>query len=147
MYSDRELLARLIQCEAGGEGDIGMRAVATVVMNRVHAQSGEFARVSNGGSIRNIIFQNGQFTCAMENVRGQYNPQNIYNMNPQDIHYAIADWAISGGRHDETADSLFFYNPYSDTCAYFFPKGGSGAFHIRVLNHCFYYPTDVYHQT
>ena len=29
-YSDRELLARLIQCEAGGEGDTGMKAVAGV---------------------------------------------------------------------------------------------------------------------
>ena len=26
-FSDRELLARMIQCEAGGEGDNGMRAV------------------------------------------------------------------------------------------------------------------------
>ena len=32
-YSNRELLARLIECEAGGEGDIGMAAVASVVMN------------------------------------------------------------------------------------------------------------------
>ncbi len=30
-YSDRELLARLIQCEAGGEGENGMKAVAGVV--------------------------------------------------------------------------------------------------------------------
>lgn len=30
-YSERELLARIVQCEAGGEGDNGMRAVATVV--------------------------------------------------------------------------------------------------------------------
>ena len=44
-YSDRELLARLIQCEAGGEGDIGMKAVAGVVMNRVHAVGGEYARI------------------------------------------------------------------------------------------------------
>ena len=29
-YSERELLARIIQCEAGGEGDNGMRAVASV---------------------------------------------------------------------------------------------------------------------
>lgn len=29
-YSDRELIARLIQCEAGGEGNNGMKAVATV---------------------------------------------------------------------------------------------------------------------
>ena len=54
-YSDRELLARLIQCEAGGEGDIGMKAVAGVVMNRVHAVGGEYARVGQG-SIRKIIF-------------------------------------------------------------------------------------------
>ena len=33
-YSDRELLARLIQCEAGGEGEDGMKAVAGVVMNQ-----------------------------------------------------------------------------------------------------------------
>ena len=44
-YSDRELLARLIQCEAGGEGDTGMKAVAGVVMNRVHARGGEYANM------------------------------------------------------------------------------------------------------
>ena len=30
-YSDRELLARLIQCEAGGEGENGMKAVSGVL--------------------------------------------------------------------------------------------------------------------
>ena len=55
-YSERELLARIIQCEAGGEGDNGMRAVASVVMNRVNVPNGEHARISQGGSIRNIIF-------------------------------------------------------------------------------------------
>ena len=30
-YSNRELLARIVQCEAGGEGENGMKAVATVV--------------------------------------------------------------------------------------------------------------------
>lgn len=29
-YSDRELIARLVQCEAGGEGENGMKAIATV---------------------------------------------------------------------------------------------------------------------
>ena len=28
-YSERELLARIIQCEAGGEGDNGMKVIAT----------------------------------------------------------------------------------------------------------------------
>ena len=51
-YSDRELLARIIQCEAGGEGDNGMKAVATVTLNRVNSTEGEYARVSQGGNIR-----------------------------------------------------------------------------------------------
>lgn len=56
-YSERELLARIIQCEAGGEGENGMKAVASVVMNRVNVSEGEYARISQGGSIRNIIYQ------------------------------------------------------------------------------------------
>ena len=38
--TDLELFARLIQCEAGGEGDNGMKAVASVVMNRVRTSVG-----------------------------------------------------------------------------------------------------------
>ena len=45
-YSERELIARMIQCEAGGEGDNGMKAVASVIMNRVNVATGEYARVS-----------------------------------------------------------------------------------------------------
>ncbi|MBQ3225719.1 MAG: cell wall hydrolase [Clostridia bacterium] len=96
--SDRELLAKLIKCEAGGEGDNGMRAVASVVMNRVNAPGGEYARISEGGSIRNIIFQPGQFVCASETENGRYNPQNLFNMNVEQIHLDIADWAIAGNR-------------------------------------------------
>lgn len=44
-FTDRELFARLIQCEAGGEGDSGMRAVASVVMNRVNATTGELSLI------------------------------------------------------------------------------------------------------
>ena len=47
----RELFARLIQCEAGGEGENGMKAIATVVMNRATISYGEFSRVSRGGDI------------------------------------------------------------------------------------------------
>lgn len=72
-YSDRELLARIVQCEAGGEGDNGMKAVATVVLNRVNATEGEYARISQGGNIRNIIYQKGQFDCATETLLNQYN--------------------------------------------------------------------------
>ncbi len=60
----RELFARLIQCEAGGEGTAGMQAVATVIMNRATTTVGEFARVNNGGDVRAIITQPGQDVCT-----------------------------------------------------------------------------------
>lgn len=67
-YSERELIARIVQCEAGGEGDNGMRAVASVIMNRVNVPGGEYARISQDGSIRNIIYQQGQFDCTREMI-------------------------------------------------------------------------------
>ena len=145
-YDDRELLARLIQCEAGGEGEDGMRAVATVVMNRVRAPSGEYLRTGNG-ELRNIVFQPGQFDCATTSLRGVHNPQNIYNMSPDQIHYDIADWALAGGIMPGVDESLWFYNPYSSNCREIFPVNGSGVIHNRINQHCFYRPTEKYQET
>lgn len=144
---DRELLARLIQCEAGGEGNDGMAAVAAVIMNRVRAQEGEFFRVSRGGDVRAIVMQPGQFTCAMEVLRnGQYNAQNIYNMTPEPVHYAIADSALAGDLFSAVANSLFFFNPYSEECPEYFPTE-VGALYVRIGEHCFYAPTEAYRET
>lgn len=146
-YSERELLARIVQCEAGGEGDIGMKAVASVVMNRVNVPTGEYARISQGGNIRNIIFQEGQFDCARETIRNQYNPQNIYNMTPTNEHYWIADWVLAGNRIPEAGECLWYLNPFRPTCSSTFPSNGSGTFHTRITNHCFYRPTPLYSNT
>lgn len=142
---DRELLARLVECEAGGEGYDGMFAVASVVMNRVTVTTGEYARVGKG-SIRNIIFQPGQFVCASETENGRYNPQNIYNMRPQDIHFEIADRAISGQRLVDFGQALWFYNPFSPNCRQNFPSA-VGYFFTRLGDHCFYNPTELYNDT
>ena len=146
-YDARELFARLIQCEAGGEGEDGMRAVASVIMNRVNIPYGEFARVSQGGNLRNIIEQPGQFVCMRDYVEGRPNTQNVWNMTPSDIHFEIADWAIQGGRLVGVDDSLFFYNPYSNECPPYFPPGGIGVIQTRVNQHCFYRPTEKYKDT
>ena len=146
-YSDRELIARLVQCEAGGEGDNGMKAVATVIMNRVDASVGEYSRVSQGGNIRNIVFQPGQFDCVRETINGQYNPQIIYNMNPTDVHYEIADSALSGNKLNEIGECLWYLNPLRPSCGSTFPTNGSGTFHTRLGEHCFYRPTLKYADT
>ena len=59
--SDLEILARLIQCEAGGEGENGMQAVASVIMNRVHITYGEYGRFN---TIREVVFQQRQFAVS-----------------------------------------------------------------------------------
>ena len=141
-YSVRELFARLIQCEAEGEGDEGMRAVASVVMNRVNAANGEFARVSNGGDVRAIIMQPGQFTCT----KTENNTQNIYNMNPSSIHYEIADWALAGNTSSSVGNSLFFFNPFSSDCPNYFPSK-IGIIYNKIGKHCFYAPTAAYKDT
>lgn len=124
-----------------------MKAVASVVMNRVNVSHGEYARISQGGSIRNIIFQEGQFDCATDQLRNQYNSQNIYNMNPTEVHYQIADWAIAGNRLNEIGECLWYLNPFKPSCDNTFPKNGSGIFHTRLGEHCFYRPTANYRNT
>lgn len=146
-FSNRELLARMIMCEAGGEGDNGMKAVATVIMNRVNASTGEYLRVSEGGNIRNILFQPGQFTCAFDQVDNKYNAQNIYNQNPTDVHYSIADWALTGNKLSGAGNSLWYMNPFIPTCKSTFPTNGSGTLHTRIVQHCFYRPTALYAKT
>lgn len=130
-----------------GEGQQGMMAVATVVMNRANASGGEYLRVGQGGNIRAIIFQQGQFDCARETINYQYNPQNIYNMVPTDEHYYIADWAIAGNKLNEAGDCLWYMNPFKPDCPATFPYNGSGTLHTRISQHCFYRPTPLYYQT
>lgn len=124
-----------------------MKAVASVIMNRVNVPVGEYSRISQGGNIRNILFQEGQFDCARETIRNQYNSQNIYNMTPTDEHYYIADWALSGNKLTEVGECLWYLNPFRPNCSQTFPSNGSGTFHTRITNHCFYRPTPTYSNT
>ncbi len=142
----RELFARVIKCEAEGEGDNGMKAVATVIMNRVHVAYGEYQRVCQG-DLRCVIMQPDQFTCIKETIAGAYNPQNVYNMTPDQVHYDIADWALSGNKHIGAGESLWYYNPFRPDCATFFPVNQSGVYFNRIIQHCFYTPTQRYAQT
>ena len=142
-FSDRELLARIVECEAGGEGDTGMKAVASVIMNRVQVTYGEYGRLY---TIREVIYQPGQFTCVKESVGGRYNPQNVYNMRPTEVEYDIADWAIAGNRLTNLGFALWFFNPFRPECREYFPST-VGAFVIRIGDHCFYNPTESYANT
>jgi N-acetylmuramoyl-L-alanine amidase len=144
--STRECFARMIRCEAGGEGDNGMKAVATVIMNRVHVPNGEYQRIGQG-DLRKILFQKGQFDCATDMLGGKYNPQNIFNLPAEQVHYNIADWALSGNKLLTIGYALWYFNPFKPTCPQTFPRNGSGTFANRIAEHCFYNPTKLYYST
>ena len=142
--TDLELFARILRCEAGGEGENGMKGVACVVMNRVQIDYGEYGRL--GGTIRDVIYQKGQFDCVRETVGGTYTAQTVYNLSAEQIHYDIANWAIAGNRLPSLGFALWYFNPFSPTCRPNFPSN-VGEFVIRIGNHCFYNPTSAYAQT
>lgn len=144
--TNRELFARLIRCEAEGEGEAGMKAVASVVMNRVHVADGEYQRIGLG-DIRRVIEQPYQFTCLLTEVYGQINPQNVYNIPAEPQHYEIADWALAGNVLTDVAPCLWYYNPFSTQCESVFPRNGSGSLFNRIAQHCFYQPTSLYYKT
>lgn len=143
---DRELFARLIKCEAGGEGVDGMKAVATVVMNRVHVPYGQYLRTGQG-NLRRVIEEPGEFTCMLSQVYGEINPQTVWTNPPEQIHFDVADWALAGNKHPGVNDCLWYYNPFSSTCATYFPPTRTGVFFNRIGQHCFYQPTLLYSQT
>ena len=143
----RELFARLIKCEAGGEGDAGMRAVATVVMNRVRVPYGEYQRL-NQGDLRRVIEQMCQFSCYKTIINGQQNYQNVWTATPEPIHYEIADWAINGSIHNGTgSEALWYMNPFNPVCPNFFPYNKTGYWFTRINQHCIYNPMPAYAQT
>lgn len=135
--NELELLARLIKCEAGGEGENGMRAVASVVMNRVQQRQGEYGRYN---TVNDVVFAPRQFECATNQ------PQSVFNLSPEQVHYDIANWALAGGRLGEVGDALWFFNPYSTSCRSNFPNN-NGYLRTRIGNHCFYSPSSSYFST
>ena len=68
-------------------------------------------------------------------------------MNPTEIHYNIADWALSGNKLNEIGECLWYLNPFKPVCSDIFPSNGSGTFHTRLGDHCFYRPTPEYRNT
>ncbi|MCR5790771.1 MAG: cell wall hydrolase [Lachnospiraceae bacterium] len=92
--NDVQLLAALIQCEAGNECHEGQVAIGNVVMNRL--RTGRF-----GSSIYSVIYANGQFGPA-----GSGKVAQVYASGPKATCMAAASEAISGVSYVGTATSF-----------------------------------------
>ncbi len=142
-FSDIEILARTIKCEAGNEGDIAMKAFASVIINRINVDCGEFRKCN---TIRDVVFMKGQFDCSTEILDGQYNPHNIYNMRPEQIHYDIAEWAIAGNKLFNLGSALWCFSPRSPSYQKFL-SSNVGKLACIINEHYYYNPTILFAET
>ena len=114
---DFELLAQLVEAEAGGEEFQGMRYVVDVVLNRV--DSPDFPN-----TISEVIFQPYQFSCVLDGglERAGYR-----------MHAECYDAVMMELEHRSNTEITFFtagnYNPYCEPCFkygnHYFGKGKS----------------------
>lgn len=103
---DRELLAKTLEAEAGGEGLGGMVAAGAVIDNR--NKSGRY-----GEGIRGVIMKPGQFS-AWNGVTGYASGQGAIDMDrvsPSADAYEAADLILSGDYEDTTGGATHYYNP------------------------------------
>lgn len=127
---ERELLARTIQAEAGGEGYDGMLAVGAVIGNR--ARSGKYG----GSSLRDVIMAPGQFS-AWNGVTGYAGGKGALDMDsirPSEHALRVADQILAGGYNDPTGGATHYYNPAAAK-----PKWGkdAGGKWQQIGNHIF----------
>jgi len=100
--SNRDLLAKTLEAEAGNQGIGGMMAVGAVVMNRV----------GSGQSIRDVILAPKQFSpWNMVTAGLEEQAQDMQNLQPSQDAYAVADSLLSGNYIDPTGGAKNFYNP------------------------------------
>jgi len=93
-----DIAARMVQAEAGGEGPLGMAAVANVIRNRARRL---------GISPDDVVRQRGQFQPWGENSQG------IMSMPPERYATAraIMERVMSGETEDPTGGATHFLNP------------------------------------
>lgn len=102
----RELLAKTLQAEAGGEGYDGMVAAGSVIMNRVNGGG-------YGEGLRGVIMRPGQFS-AWNGVTGYAGGEGAIDMDqirPTADTYRATDNLLSGQYQDRTGGATHYYNP------------------------------------
>lgn len=125
--ADRELLARTLQAEAGGEGYNGLLAAGAVIANRV--KSGSY-----GDGWRGVIMKPGQFSAwnSVTGYAGGKGGLNMTAMKPSADAYRAADAILSGRYEDPTGGATHYYNPAAAN-----PAWGKVGNWTRIGNHVF----------
>lgn len=127
--SDREILARTIQAEAGQENYEGKLAVGAVIDTRSKSDT-------YGGSIKGAILKPGQFSPwnSVTGFAGGEQGVDMERIKPSKDAYKAADAILSGNYESPVGDATHFYNPDISTPAWGKQAGGSWK---RIGGHIF----------
>ena len=125
--SDRELLARTLQAEAGNQGLGGMLAAGSVVMNRANTSG-------YGNGLRGVILKPGQFSAwnSLTGYAGGEQGQNMASMRPSEAAYQATDKLLTGDYQDPTGGATHYYNPDLSN-----PSWAKGKEFTRIGDHVF----------
>src|ERR1019366_3489695 len=104
-----DTLARTLYGEACGEGEAGMVAVASVILNRIALSEPLGGRHWYGFDIRSVCRAIGQFSCWLPVNRNRSKLLEIDDRNPEfRLALAIAADAIAGRIEDTTYSATSF---------------------------------------
>ena len=100
--TQRDLLAKTLQAEAGSQGYTGMVAVGSVIMNRL----------AGGSDLGKVILQPGHFS-AWNSTTGYAGGEQGQDMDftPSSKAYEVADALLAGNYEDPTGGATHYYNP------------------------------------
>lgn len=100
--TQRDLLAKTLQAEAGNQSYNGLVAVGSVIMNRL----------AGGSDLGKVILQPGHFS-AWNSVTGYAGGEQGQDMSftPNARSYEVADALLSGNYEDPTGGATHYYNP------------------------------------
>lgn len=126
---DREMLAKTLMAEAGGEGPQGMLAAGAVIDNR--RKAGGY-----GNDWQGVIMKPGQFSAwnGVTGYAGGKGGLNMAGMKPSQAAYQVADALLSGRYDDPTGGATHYYNPAAANPAWGMQAGGEWQ---RIGNHVF----------
>lgn len=125
--SDADMLARIMDAEAGQEGPLGKLAVGAVIRNR--AQTGGY-----GDGIRGVIIKPGQFSAINDvtGYAGGKGANKIFWREPSEESRRVAQMVLSGQYKDPTQGATHYYNPKAAN-----PKWARGKQFRPIGNHVF----------
>lgn len=120
------MLARLMRAEAEGDGELGMKLVGNVGVNRVRGGCMDFKNIR---SIPDMVYQS---PGGFEAVQKSY-----FYQKAREKDIRLAQRMVNGERQHPGSNALWFFRPAGGCPNTWYDQANTG----RFKAHCFFAPT------